>query len=206
MPDDVTAIQNVHQDFSTINKSTLVSAGLHPWYITPTWEQGFTALTEIAIQPQVAAIGECGLDWACNTDRNLQEAAFLAQITLANRTQKPLMIHCVRAYGRLTALLERQAQVPVIIHGFNKHPQLAQQLVARGYFLSFGAALLRPESPASQAITTIDQKHLFLETDNSGLSIHTIYERAALLLGCSQTSLANQIHHNYTNCFKHDKR
>ncbi|MFP3786741.1 TatD family hydrolase, partial [Burkholderia sp. SIMBA_024] len=63
-------------------------------------------IRQLAIRPEVVAIGECGLDF----NRNLstpeqQEEAFSAQLALAAELGMPVFLHCRDAHARFAALL-----------------------------------------------------------------------------------------------------
>ena len=115
----------------------ICSVGIHPWYINDEKEAQFELLKAYASHENVLAIGECGLDKITETDRNLQVETFEKQIQLANALQKPLILHCVRAYQEVFALLkEQKAGAPVLFHGFKKKAELAQSILQNGYYIS----------------------------------------------------------------------
>ncbi|MEQ1800128.1 MAG: TatD family hydrolase, partial [Lacibacter sp.] len=92
-------VQNLYQHFEHVAVPGNYSTGLHPWYLN---EEPIIAdiegLKKWSAQPNVLAIGECGLDRACRTDFRLQKDIFLKQVQWANELQKPLIIHCVKAH------------------------------------------------------------------------------------------------------------
>lgn len=176
-----------------------ISAGLHPWYITEeTLSHQKVVLQTVAGQPKVKMIGECGLDRLCATEWSLQEQAFSFQIELANHLQKPLVIHCVKAYSEVLYHLKRQNnQVPVIFHGFNKNVNLALSLVEKGYYLSFGKALRQPAIQNTLRLLPLQQ--FFLETDDADLPIETVYDWARSTLSISLAELHERLHQNLHN-------
>ena len=177
------------------------SAGLHPWYIDAlNWPQQWEALMQCSTQSYVLAIGECGLDKVCTTDFALQQNIFIRHIHLANTLGKPLIIHCVRAYEEVVQLLQKnQVQVPVIFHGFNKNKTLALQLTSKGYYLSFGKAL---QLPALQLVlASLPLQQIFLETDDTALSIEMVYALAAQALSIDVNTLSLQIKKNAATVF-----
>lgn len=159
-----------------------VSLGLHPWYFTAENVNAQLAVLESkAGHSRVKLIGECGFDRLRGPDMRLQHRAFRSQIDLALTYGKPLIIHCVKAFDELLPYGgEYASRLPMIVHGFNKSPQLARQLIRHGFFLSFGSAIGRERSNASHALQQIDAP-FFLETDDSQADIRAIYERAAFL-------------------------
>ena len=115
------------------------SVGLHPWHVDSMWQQQLELLRHDLQLPNVVAIGECGLDMVKGPELSLQQAAFEAQIQLAEPHRLPLIIHCVRAFDQLLLLHKKyNPQQLWIVHGFRGKPQLAQQLLAHGIRLSFG--------------------------------------------------------------------
>ncbi len=179
------------------------SMGIHPWYIDPAGlNQQQEELAKYAKKYNVIAIGECGLDKITETDWQLQVSAFEEQVRLANQLKKPLIIHCVRAFEEVLHLLKvEKVQVPVIFHGFNKNLQLAERLISAGYYLSFGAALLKGGSNASVVLKSIPGDRFFLETDDSPVDIADIYTAAASLLKTEPDALILQLQNNFHRVF-----
>lgn len=177
--------------------SELLSVGIHPWYIDNSEEQ-FNLLQKIARDTKVVFIGECGLDRLKGAELPIQQTLFEKQIDLAETLHKPLLIHCVRAHSDILHLRKNlQPEMPWVIHGFNAKPQIAEQLLASGCYLSLGKALLHPDSNATQVLKTMPLNRLFLETDDSPISINQIYEATARILNYSTTFLSEQILLNF---------
>lgn len=193
-------ILSLYQDFSVAGGEGCFSAGLHPWYLSG-WEQRLEALNGAAILPNLLAIGECGLDRLCGTDWLLQQSVFEAQIELANKVQKPLVIHCVRAFDEVLGILNRsKVEVPVIFHGFNNKPAVAKRLLDAGCYLSFGAAILGATA-AALVLPEVPEEKIFLETDDSPVTITEIYQKTAWLRNTSGEALILQIEHNFRTVF-----
>lgn len=139
----------------------LYSAGLHPWWTTrPDAELLWTRIQRRANETAVVAIGECGIDRLQGADIESQIQWFRRHITLSETTRKPLIIHCVRAYD---LLLHEAKTVPHtqawILHGYNRGPALARQLLEAGFYLSFG----RRHNAAALALTPPQRR--FWESD-----------------------------------------
>lgn len=199
--DDVTAIRNiiVGHDSTEPSAVSVCSVGIHPWY----WKQANSdELRAWATLPTVKAIGECGLDRLTNTSLTEQQPVFEYQIALAETVQKPLIIHCVRAFAEVVALRRHhQPRQPWVMHGFNNRISFLDMLLEAGFYVSLGAALLRPDSPAAAAIQRIPRHRLFLETDDKDLSISAICTVAAQLLDCPIEELASQLADNAREVF-----
>lgn len=166
-----------------------ISVGIHPWHINDNWKSEFTAIAEYAKADNVVAIGECGLDTLKSPATiELQEEILKAHILLAEELQKPLIIHCVKAYDRLIALhKEQKPQQAWILHGFRGKPQQAEQLIRAGLYISLGEKF-NPESAK-----VIPMEKLFIESDESNAAIADIYTAIAVAKDTPCKELAQQI-------------
>jgi len=191
----------------TDQSERLISVGLHPWHVSTDWEEQLRLLGEVAGKKRVVLIGEAGLDKLCKTDFALQQTVFLRQIELAEEVQKPLIIHCVKSWPELIAIRKKVLpSVPWVIHGFRGKPQLANQLLELGFYLSYGEKF----NAESVRITLLER--LCTETDESRLSIEEIYRKIAEVKGVSVEELhshANRLIANMDSQFidihTHDK-
>jgi TatD DNase family protein len=97
---------------------------------------------ELAQDPKVVAIGECGLDYfrSGNTpeEKLEQKARFVAQGNLAQKLNKALIIHCRDAHeDMLITLGEQQWDMPIVIHFCTVTGEIAQRYLDIGCYLSF---------------------------------------------------------------------
>src|SRR5258706_15207728 len=90
-----------------------VTAGVHPHHARECDERTIPRLREIARDPRVVAIGECGLDFNRNYSPHPdQEKWFLAQVDLAIELKKPLFMHSRDAFPRFSDLLKGKQNLP----------------------------------------------------------------------------------------------
>ena len=176
----------------------LYSLGLHPWKIREdNFSKGIDFIEKNSIFDSIKAIGECGLDKLCDTPWNLQEKAFIAQIKISESIQKPLIIHCVKAFEELIAIKkEIKPHQPWIIHGFRGKPEQVNQLINNDFHLSFGA------KHNEESVKIIPLENLFLETDDSEESIESVYKKIAEILKIEKNILQNKIRENINLHFK----
>lgn len=180
------------------------STGIHPW-VTYTLEEENTPRETLlrSITPLTVAIGEIGLDYHIAREplsRRRQERWLCWQLEVAERRCLPVIIHCVKAYNPLLKILN-DYPVRAIIHGFTGSAQLAGQLLSCGCYLSYGKNLDRsPKTREALGVTPPDR--LFLETDTEeGLSLESLYDRAADLLQLPLETLREAIYDNYKRIF-----
>ena len=180
-----------------------ISVGLHPWSLDSVDPGKAMESVELwAARPNVVAIGECGLDKLIATPLSLQSEFFLRHLAIAERVNKPLIVHCVRAHNELVRLLKSaRHRVPVIVHGFNNNRQIATEMLKHGLMLSFGAPLLRPEAPVREVLAMCPEDRFFLETDDGDVAIGEIYRAAAQCRRVDEEALSRQIRSNFVRCF-----
>ncbi len=158
----------------TSEGNELFSVGLHPWYIDGNSPKKILELEKLLINTKIACIGECGLDKNSKAPLPPQIEIFRKQIELSEIFHKPLIIHCVGCFNELIMLRKEMNPLQLwIIHGFRGKSELAQQVLKSGCSLSFGEHY----NEESVRLTPIDK--LFIETDESSLSIDLIYKNIA---------------------------
>ena len=166
------------------------SAGIHPWYIEGDGQAQLEALWEVARQPEVWMIGEAGLD-KTRPDLPFQQTLFEEQALMAEELRKPLVIHGVKCWAELTEIRRRLRPTSAwVIHGFRGKSPQARQLLQEGFFLSFG------EIYHDASLQAAYPHRFFLETDESTLSVHTLYLRASTALSVPLAEVAKQAEMN----------
>lgn len=179
------------------------SIGIHPWYINESRLESDLKIIEEKLQlKQCLALGECGLDKRIEIPMELQIAVFEKQIALAEKYQKPLVLHLVAAFDELIAIKNRlQISVPIIIHGFSKNQQVAKQLIDNGLYLSFGKYLLR--NPDLESVfQSIPNDRFFLETDTIEETLQEVYILAAKYKNIPIEDLKEIVNSNFNSVFK----
>ena len=179
------------------------SIGIHPWNINNERLASDLKTIEDKLQlKECLALGECGLDKRIEISMILQIDVFKKQIALAEKYQKPLVLHLVAAFDELIEIKKRlKISVPIIIHGFSKNEQVAKQLIANGFYLSFGKYLLRnPE--LKEVFKAVPNNRFFLETDTIEETLEEVYLLAADYKGISLTEMQALVEQNWKNVFK----
>ena len=179
------------------------SIGIHPLFVNQDrLESDFEILEEKVSLPECLAIGECGLDKRSETAFEIQLDVLEKQLLLAEKYQKPVVIHCVHAFQELVELKNKlKITTPILIHGFSKKEQLAKQLLDNGFYLSFGKNLLR--NPELETVfKNIANDRFFLETDMIEEGIHEVYALAAKYKKITVTELQQIISNNFNTVFR----
>jgi TatD DNase family protein len=179
------------------------SIGIHPWYIDKERLESDLKIIESKLQESnCLALGECGLDKRIEISLELQQMVLEKQLLLAQKHNKPVVIHCVAAFQEIIATKKRlKITVPMIIHGFSKNKQVAKELIDNGFYISFGKYLLR--NPELETVfQSIPNDRFFLETDTVEEGIESVYGLASKYKNWSLDELQQQINSNFAAVFR----
>jgi len=207
---DVVSVMNIGADNGALNEpveNKYFSAGFHPWYINPlscpSENEVVGFLDHCYKQQGFLAVGEAGLDKLSEVPIEIQKKVFIHQAQWAERNQLPMIVHCVKSYADLLLIRRKNAyKTPWVFHAFNGDIQLARELIKQNCYLSVGHFLFRPQTKVYKAFELIPKTALFLETDESNLSIIQITNRAAELKNTPTTDLLAQLNQNFKTVFK----
>ncbi len=179
------------------------SIGINPWYIVENRIEEDLKIIEEKLQAEnCLAIGECGLDKRIDIPFDLQEEVFRKHLILAEKYQKPVVIHCVASFQEVIEIKnDLKVTVPMIIHGFSKKEQLAKQLIDNGFYLSFGKYLLR--NPELESVfQSVPNDRFFLETDTIEETIEDVYALASKYKNIGSSALQEIVETNFEKVFK----
>ncbi|KAL0251118.1 hypothetical protein GEMRC1_000332 [Eukaryota sp. GEM-RC1] len=186
----------------SIDLNSYFTVGIHPWQV----------LSETEIQSHIEeirnlasshhknciAIGECGIDKLKGSSLDQQISTFRKQLDLAIELQKPVIVHCVRAFDSLIQIRKQYPYIRMAIHGIVTSSQLMEDLSRLGFYFSIGAAVLK-STKLQQALQKIPPDRMFLETDTSDVSIVDIYDKVADIVKQSPEELKAIILTNFRN-------
>ncbi|MFP4312578.1 MAG: TatD family hydrolase [Nitriliruptoraceae bacterium] len=151
------------------------AVGIHPNDAMEATPRVLELLEELARDEACVAIGETGRDhYRDHTTPAQQDAAFRAQIQIAKRTDRTLVIHCRDAWPEVLATLEEVgAPERVVMHCFSGDAGVVERCAAAGYFLSFaGNVTFRNAAALREAAALAPRSLLLTETDSPYLTPH----------------------------------
>ncbi|MEA2069633.1 MAG: TatD family hydrolase, partial [Verrucomicrobiota bacterium] len=192
--------------------------GLHPWFIADRSPDCYQALEKLLREYPRSSVGEIGIDHAIDDrDDADQESVFLAQLEIARRLERPVTIHCRRAWGRLIELLDGFGKLPrgMLIHCFGGSAEVARELVKRGAYISFSGSITRPNAKRAElALRAVTADRLLIETDapdllpttaegplNEPANLRYVLAKAAGLRGMPEAELAELTFNNAERFF-----
>ena len=173
------------------------SVGIHPWLLKEdVSDDMYGIIEELAARPEIAVIGEAGIDLPKGGPLFRQMLVFKKLVEISERVKKPLLIHNVKANEIIIGIhKEMRPSQPWIIHGFRSKPTVAQMMLREGFHLSFGP-LFNPVT-----VHNTPPERLLAETDDSGLPISEVLHRISDARG---TDITHYVAENTQTLFKPD--
>ena len=155
------------------NKYDIVYAaiGFHPTELDDFKEKYFRFLEENINNSKVVAIGEIGLDYHYdNTDKEKQIMVFRRQLDIANKYNKPIIVHS-RDSIQDTYNILKQYKVKGSIHCFSGSVEMAREFIKLGYKLGIGGIITYKNAKTiKEVVRDIDLSYILLETDSPYLT------------------------------------
>ena len=159
------------------NEDVYFSVGVHPYDLDSFDGVDFK---EFVTHEKCVAIGECGLDYfrlegsdeENELEKQKQKRVFVAQIELAKKYKKPLIIHIRNASSDSKALLlEHHAEeVGGVLHCFNADDELLS-LANNGFYFGIGGVLtFKNAKKLVNILPHIPSEKLLIETDGPYLT------------------------------------
>ena len=139
--------------------------GFHPLYLDSYKKDDFEFLKNFISQNPCSAIGECGLDYFCKVDKNLQKEVFIKHLELAEELQLPLSIHARKALDEVLHLI-KNFKVKFVIHSFTGSNQQLENILKLGGIIGVGGTSTYPRATRlRQQLKNIPNNSFLLETD-----------------------------------------
>ncbi len=175
-------VQLVHscvepQEFNQISaiadqfREVSFAVGLHPLEAQKwTTQLGQEIETRANSDSRVVAIGETGLDFYKAENQEQQKTAFWEQLAIAQRLNKPVIIHCRDATEDLVELINQFQQengsVPGVMHCWAGDPDQTRACLDLGFYISFsGIVTFKNAKSIQESAKIVPDDRLLVETD-----------------------------------------
>jgi TatD DNase family protein len=147
--------------------------GLHPVFIQQHSREDLQTLATAIEKYQPVAVGEIGLDFHIqDTDPQAQRALFEAQLTIAEDSRLPVILHVRKAHEDVIKLLKHHRVKGGIAHAFNGSIQQAYQYLELGFKLGFGGMLTYERSRKLRSLARqLPMEAIVLETDAPDMTV-----------------------------------
>ena len=199
------------------------SVGLHPLEAKK-WESGSKSFLRRSAQEdkRIVAIGELGLDFFKNENRNQQIDALIPQMELAFELELPVIIHCRDAANEMIKIcndLSNQGKCPKgVLHCWTGTPKEMKQFLDLGFYISFSGIVTFPKAhEIHECAKTVPNDKYLIETDSPFLApvpnrgkrnepafVENVANYMANLRSTELLTIANETSKNAEDLFKFD--
>lgn len=145
--------------------------GIHPEEVDDSLEELKKIVEDNKDNPKFIAIGEIGLDYYWTKDtKEKQQVLLEEQLKLAEKYNKPVIIHSREATKDTIDILTKYPNVIGDIHCFSGSLETAQIYLKMGYYIGVGGVVTFKNANIKDVIKEIPLDRLLLETDSPFLS------------------------------------
>lgn len=147
-----------------------IALGIHPWWAASHSLTSVDTLERLLSQHSAAvcAVGEIGLDFMLTADTFMQQQLlFTAQLAVAARYNKPVILHHRKSQPQLLAALKQQQfSQGGILHAFSGSQQQAHAFIEQGFKLGIGGTITYERAEKTRnSIKKLPLSSFVLETD-----------------------------------------
>ena len=159
-------------DFSKEFHFMYATCGISPNDIDDYVENNLEKIEELAKEKKVVAIGEIGLDYYWNKDnKEKQKELFIKQIEIANRLEKPIVIHTRDAApDTIEILKDHPVNKKGIFHCCPLNQELIKEGLKLGYYISFSGNITFKNAKSEACVSLVPLEKILIETDSPYLS------------------------------------
>jgi TatD DNase family protein len=165
---DFPAMLDTVKDFKDVS----VSCGVHPLHQEDACS--YADLLQMADNKEVVAIGETGLDYFYSAEtKSVQLTSFVDHIKVANKLNKPLIIHTRDARVDTIELLKQHKDPSTqgVLHCFTETWEMAQAAIELGMYISIsGIVTFKTATELQEVVRKIPLDKLLIETDSPWLA------------------------------------
>lgn len=138
--------------------------------IYPTEELDLKIIEDNINNKKIVGIGEIGLDYHLEHNKEEQKNKFIKQLDLARKYNKTVVIHTRDAIQDTYDILKNYKDLKKVIHCYSGSLEMAKEFIKIGCRLGIGGVLTFKNSKLKDVVKEIDLKYLLLETDSPFLA------------------------------------
>ena len=148
------------------------TCGISPNDIEDFVEKDLYKIEEMAKSEKVVAIGEIGLDYYWNKEnKEDQKKLFIDQINIANKVDKPIVIHTRDAWIDTIEILKvHPVNKKGIFHCCPLNQELIKEALKLGYYISFSGNITFKNAKSEECVKLVPMDKILIETDSPYLS------------------------------------
>ena len=139
--------------------------GIQPEEIDDFNDENLNFISEHINDKKIVAVGEIGLDYHYDCDRDKQKELFRRQLEIAKKYNKPVIVHSRDCIQETYDIL-KESSVIGILHCYSGSVEMAREFIKLGFFLGIGGiATFKNARKLVEVIKDIPLEYIVLETD-----------------------------------------
>ena len=174
-------------------------------------EENLKIIEDMGKDNKIRAIGEIGLDYYWNKDnKDVQKEYFIKQIEIANKLDKPIVIHTRDAFiDTIDILKNNTVNRKGIVHCCPLNQELIKEGLKLGFYISFSGNITFKNAKSEGCINLVPLDKILIETDspyltpepnrgkrNDSRNVKYVAQRIADVKGISIEEIAKQTYIN----------
>ncbi len=211
IPDDWKIIQKLSEKMEGL----IPAYGLHPWFIQEHTDSWKDEIKKFLSNPS-ALVGEIGLDAQVEVPWQKQVDVFLYQWNLAMAYEKPIIVHCRKAYEELRELIKKEG-IPTkgfLLHSYSGSREQIDEFVRLGAYFSVSGNITSPTNKKAKLnAVAFPLDRLLIETDapfmnpyvngvkwegiNRPQNLVCVFKELACLKKMEESKLSSQLEMNF---------
>ena len=179
--------------------------GVHPDEVSELTEEDYQWLKKSIYKPKIVAVGEIGLDYHWNDNKEQQIEWFEKQMDIAREAELPIIIHSRDAANDTYEVMKanKADEIGGVIHCFSYTKEMAEKFLDMGFYIGIGGVVTFKNAKTLKevaAYTPLDR--IVLETDcpylspepnrgkrNSSLNLNYVAEALSQIKGINKEEL-----------------
>jgi len=146
------------------------AVGVHPEF---SHEVDINLIGDLTKNEKIVVIGEIGLDYYWDYDRDKQMKAFKEQLDLARQIDMPVVVHNREAHEDTLRVLKEFKGLRGVLHCYSGSLELGKEFIKLGYSLGFtGVVTFKNAKKAVEVVQDIPLEYILVETDCPYMAPH----------------------------------
>ena len=156
-------------DIAKQYENAYAAVGIHPESAEELRDNLNTAYDEIISlfsDEKVVAIGEIGLDYHWDIEKEIQHEVLEDQLDIATQYKMPVIIHDREAHGAVFDAIKRHPDVIGVMHGYSGSAEMAKEYAKMGWYIAFGGPVTyKTAEKVREACRAVPLDRILIETD-----------------------------------------
>lgn len=142
--------------------------GIHPDEIAELTEEDYQWLGRNIYKPKIVAVGEIGLDYHWNDNKEGQIKAFERQMDIAREAGLPIIVHSRDAAQDTYEVMKssKADEIGGVVHCFSYTKEMAKQFMDMGFYLGIGGVITFSNAKKlREVVEYMPMEQMVIETD-----------------------------------------